>query len=251
MSWVTVRKWWARIGIALWLLFIAWGLIAFQTWGVDPAVLKTSGNVIVQMTESDIRFLPRNPRSAGLLFFPGALVDPEAYAPFLRSIAEAGYPVFLIKLPLRGFATEAAQAEAEAWAGKILSEEGRWIVGGHSKGGRFASHVASAIPAAVDHLLLIGTAHPRELDLSEQAFGVTKIVATRDGLASPDRLRASAHNLPDATRWVVIEGGNHSQFGHYGFQFGDRFAKISRADQQAQVLRAVLADLAELTPPRW
>jgi hypothetical protein len=36
---------------------------------------------------------------------------------------------------------------------------------------------------------------------------------------------------------VRIEGGNHSQFGWYGFQPGDRWASISREEQQAVVVR--------------
>jgi hypothetical protein len=38
----------------------------------------------------------------------------------------------------------------------------------------------------------------------------------------------------------VIDGGNHSQFGYYGFQLGDHRATVSRAEQQAQTIRALL-----------
>lgn len=250
MTWKTIHKWWVRLGTAALVVFLAWGLICFQDWGVDPAVLATGGNVVVRISESDIRFLPRRSHSTGLLFFPGALVDPEAYAPFLRSIAEKGYPVVLVKLPLRGFSTEAAAVEAEVRARRALGEQAevkRWIAGGHSKGGLFACRVALALPESVERLVLIGTAHPREIDLTRAGFGVTKILATKDGMASPERARASAHRVPVDTRWVVIEGGNHSQFAHYGFQFGDRFATISRDEQQARALREVLADLSGTT----
>jgi hypothetical protein len=42
------------------------------------------------------------------------------------------------------------------------------------------------------------------------------------------------------TQHVRIDGGNHSQFGSYGFQPGDWPATISRDDQQRQTLDAVL-----------
>jgi len=69
---------------------------------------------------------------------------------------------------------------------------------------------------------------------------VTKVCASNDGLASRAEVRANAKKLPARTRWVEIEGGNHSQFGYYGFQLGDHAATISRADQQAATRRALL-----------
>jgi hypothetical protein len=49
--------------------------------------------------------------------------------------------------------------------------------------------------------------------------------------------------LPPTTRWVLIEGGNHSQFGRYGFQPGDRFASVDRDRQQDLTSQAILAAL--------
>jgi hypothetical protein len=56
-------------------------------------------------------------------------------------------------------------------------------------------------------------------------------------------VKANAKYLPPQTRWVVIEGGNHSQFGYYGFQLGDNRATISRSAQQAATLEAILGTL--------
>ena len=249
MNWKTIRKWWARLGSAALVIFIAWGLIAYQDWGVDPSVLTTGRNVEVRATETDFRFLPQDARSVGIVFFPGALVDPVAYAPLLRKVAEAGYPAFLVKLPLRGFSTETATAEAEVRARAIFTEQAavrRWVVGAHSKGGLFACRVAAANEDLTGRLLLIGTAHPRHDDLSASGIAVTKILGTRDGQAGPSRVRASAHLLPATTRWVWIEGANHSQFARYGFPFGDKFATISRAEQEARVFQEVLTELTQL-----
>ena len=43
-----------------------------------------------------------------------------------------------------------------------------------------------------------------------------------------------------------IEGGNHAQFGWYAFQPLDRFAAISRHEQQALTLAAIRKLLAEV-----
>jgi hypothetical protein len=74
---------------------------------------------------------------------------------------------------------------------------------------------------------------------------VTKIYATNDGIATVEGIRETARLLPPHTKWVEISGGNHAQFGWYGSQFGDRDATISREDQQARTVRAILDALEE------
>jgi hypothetical protein len=62
-------------------------------------------------------------------------------------------------------------------------------------------------------------------------------------VASPAAARANAPLLPPETRWVDIAGGNHRQFGYYGWQLGDCAASISREEQHRQVIGAVTAFL--------
>ena len=82
------------------------------------------------------------------------------------------------------------------------------------------------------------------MDLSTLTVPVTKIAGTHDGIASREKVEANRANLPSATRWVWIEGGNHSQFGWYGFQPGDYRATIAPEAQRAAMVRAVLDALA-------
>jgi pimeloyl-ACP methyl ester carboxylesterase len=244
MKWRTVHRWWVRIGSAALVVFLAWNLIAFQAWGVPDSPLRGDGCITVEENAELFRFEPCRARPMGLVFFPGSLVDPQAYVPFLRAVAEAGHPAVLVKLPLRGYATEAAYMEGAYRARKVL-ESGSWMIGGHSKGGFYAAEFAGRNRDAggARGLILVGTTHPRDRDLSGLAIPVTKILATRDRLASPERARENAARLPPGTQWVLIRGGNHSQFGYYGFQFGDRFAAISRDQQQSELAAAVVAAL--------
>jgi hypothetical protein len=46
--------------------------------------------------------------------------------------------------------------------------------------------------------------------------------------------------LASDTRWIAIEGGNHTQLGWYDDQNGNRAATISRAAQQAQTVATTL-----------
>jgi pimeloyl-ACP methyl ester carboxylesterase len=113
------------------------------------------------------------------------------------------------------------------------------VVEGHSRGAVVASAFAAQQPRLAG-VVLIGTSHPRDVDLSGLAVPVTKIVGTRDGLASPHEVERNAGLLPAQTRWVWVEGGNHSQFGWYGFQPMDRRPRIPAAEQRAIMTRAVL-----------
>ena len=120
-----------------------------------------------------------------------------------------------------------------------------WTVGGHSRGAAIASRLASLHEESFDGLVLIGTSHPKEaaFDLSTTNLSVTKIYATNDGLASTAEVEANARYLPDDTTWILIEGGNHAQFGYYGSQLGDNEATISRERQQELTVGAILAAL--------
>jgi predicted alpha/beta-hydrolase family hydrolase len=79
---------------------------------------------------------------------------------------------------------------------------------------------------------------------------VTKIVGTRDGLASRAEVERNRAKLPADTRWVWIEGGNHSQFGWYGFQPGDHRATIDADVQRATMIHAVIDALTKAAAAR-
>jgi pimeloyl-ACP methyl ester carboxylesterase len=154
-----------------------------------------------------------------------------------------------MRLPLR-CAPGGFQMQVIAETRRIMKADTSrtWAVGGHSHGGVIASRFAAEYPRELQSLILIGTSHPRDTDLSSLDRPVTKIFGTRDGVASESKIRANAHLLPASTSWVRIEGGNHSQFGWYWFQLGDHAATITRAAQQAATLEAICRTL-ELRQP--
>jgi pimeloyl-ACP methyl ester carboxylesterase len=67
---------------------------------------------------------------------------------------------------------------------------------------------------------------------------VLSISGSNDGLAVPSAIEASKKELPANTSYVVIEGGNHGQFGSYGDQPGDNPATILPAVQWAETAAA-------------
>jgi pimeloyl-ACP methyl ester carboxylesterase len=158
-------------------------------------------------------------------------------------VAAEGYRVVLIELPNRGAFGGAESPELRARVSRVLgavADSETVFIGGHSRGAVVASTTAAGTPRNLGGVVLIGTSHPRDVDLSGLSVPVTKIVGTRDGLASPDEVRQNAALLPDRTRWIWVEGGNHSQFGWYGFQPLDRRATIPAAEQRKIMIDAVL-----------
>ena len=241
-----IRKIIRTIWISFGLLFLLWMANSFRAQGFDKSLLESDSKITIEETN---RFLSFRPNASlgptGLIFFPGGMVQPEAYAPMARRIAKQGYTVFIVKLPFGSAPLESQQTSVMEGALEIMQNENSvqyWLVGGHSRGAAIASQFALLHGEAFAGLILIGTSHPKEqaFDLSNSTLAVTKIYATNDGLASPEEVDANAIYLPHNTTWILIEGGNHSQFGYMGTLLGDNAATISREKQQELTVKAIL-----------
>ncbi len=241
--WPVVRRVWIGAGIGATVVFGTWSLIAYRADDEARQAAHSDAVVSVDRTGNAWHFEPIEVVAAAptLVFFPGALVDPRAYAPLAREVARAGHRVVLVELPRRGAFGGADSPELTARIrSSLASVEGTFVLGGHSRGAVVASRVAAWSDDRLVGLVLIGTSHPRDHDLSSLRVPVTKIAGTRDGLASPAEVRKNAALLPPQTRWMWVEGGNHSQFGWYGFQPMDRPARVDRPTQRRMMIDAVL-----------
>jgi pimeloyl-ACP methyl ester carboxylesterase len=162
-------------------------------------------------------------------------------------IAEDGYPVFVMHMAYRCATSEDQQQQLFAATRSVIAaSRRRWVLAGHSRGAAHASRLLSEEPRLVDGLVLVGSTHPRDVNLASLTIPVTKIYASRDGVAPENRIKANAHLLPPSTRWVRIEGGNHRQFGSYRYQLFDPSATISREAQQEQTVVAILEMLSRV-----
>jgi hypothetical protein len=187
-----------------------------------------------------------NPR-AGLIFYPGAFVDPVAYAPAARALAERGYYVALAPMPF-GFPLLGIDRAAAVIAANPAVP--RWAVGGHSLGGVAAASFALRNPGQVAGLAFWASFPNSPDNLAELPLAVVSVYGELDPLSSPERVLASRSQLPSSARFVEIRGGNHAQFGWYGDQFRDRPATISREEQQRQVIEATASLLESLARGR-
>jgi pimeloyl-ACP methyl ester carboxylesterase len=216
----------------------------FPAKDVDAAVLKSGDRVKVEETDAYWHLAPaKDPGPRALLFVPGGGVEATAYAPLLRTVAEKGTRVFLVKLPGKPESPEKQKRLAVEQGQEIIKSQADvkgWVVGGHSLGGATAALFVHEQPQQFRGLILIATTHPRDFDLSGYAGDVTKVYGTQDNVAKFAQSEANKKLLPAETHWVRIEGGNHAQFGNYGRQFGDGKATISREEQQNATVAALV-----------
>jgi predicted alpha/beta-hydrolase family hydrolase len=239
MHWLKKYWWVIVIGILLVMVigFLTWGLIIPEPMPEALAAFQTDSQVTVT-TEPWLVFQPSDQiPSTGLIIYPGARVDPRAYAPIARSVAAQGYLVVIVPMPLNLAVFGANRAAAVIQAFPDIQH---WVIGGHSLGGSMAALYADNHRDQINGLVLWASYPANNNNLSDSTIKVASIYGTQDGLATKDKIDTSRVLLPADTTWVPIEGGNHGQFGWYGDQPGDNPATISRQDQQAQIIQATL-----------
>ena len=178
-------------------------------------------------------FASDNPR-AGMIFYPGGLVQHEAYAPLMRALADRGISCILTRMPL-----DLAVLRPDAADGlkALLPQIDAWIIGGHSLGGAMAADYAAKHPGAFDALVLLGAYSTA--DLSETDMQVLSVVGSEDGVLNREKYDACRKNYPPSFREFTIEGGCHAFFGDYGAQKGDGTPRISREMQTGMTASAI------------
>ena len=231
----------AAVLTALGVGLLAW-LRPFPADQVALDAMSSTREVRVSSSATRITLTPiadpsgRGPR-VGLVFQPGARVDARAYVALLRRVSAQGILVVVVKQPM-GIGSTATDAPAEVI--EDHPEVRRWYVGGHSLGGVVASGFATDNTEDVSGLLLWAS-YPR--DPVPSAVAVTSIFGTEDALTTPRDVEESRAQLPEATRYVAVEGAVHAFFGDYGEQPGDGEPTVSREAAQDQVLVATVTAL--------
>jgi len=189
----------------------------------DPSQVEVQGDLLI--LDSD------TPADTGFIFYPGGKVEAESYLPLLDQLRDQGVTCVLVKMPfnLAVFNQNGGEAAFDA-----RPDIDHWLIGGHSLGGVMASSFA------VDH--------PNQIE------GVVLLGAYVYGGWTPDKaltLYGSMDKVLDKTKIdytenvLVIEGGNHANFGDYGKQKGDGEATISKTEQQRQTVGAVIEFIGE------
>lgn len=233
------------IALVLLLSIAAFQVLAPAADRSDPALRTSTADLRVYAEKGDLYFIPKKPgaTSMGFVFYPGAKVPKEAYSYLARALAQAGYPTVLVGVPL-GFAIFGVESAARPAV--ALPDVKTWVVGGHSLGGVAAALYAKKHQDLVAGIVFLASYPPGGASLANTKIQALSISASNDMLATREKIAKSRLLLPESTRYLVIDGGNHAQFGDYGTQRGDGAAEIPPSLQQRVTAESVSAFLASL-----
>lgn len=161
----------------------------------------------------------------GIIFYPGAKVEETAYLPLLEKLQAAGLSSILIKMPLH-LAFLNPNAADDVY--QALPAVKHWYMAGHSLGGAMASAYAAKHSGQIQGVILLGSYVYGNIP-DEQAL---VIYGSEDHILNREKVTSGTI--------IILEGGNHAQFGNYGEQKGDGIASISADEQQKQCVNAII-----------
>ncbi|MDF1513088.1 MAG: alpha/beta hydrolase [Anaerolineae bacterium] len=223
------------------------GAISLVTWATIRAQDATERAVSVlqdhgiQREDGLLVFRSSSPNDKGLIYYPGGLVEPEAYANTAQGIADAGYLVVVPKMPLNLAFTGIHRAD-EIQAD--FPEIKLWVIGGHSLGGAMAAEYAKNNVDSVDGLIMYASYPANNDDFVYFPIPTLSIIGSADPGARNQQAFSEA--VGNSARQIIIEGGNHRQYADYSYQKDDGIATISAAEQQDQIIVATVAFLDSL-----
>lgn len=227
--------------------FLVLGVAALLVWSqvgvmaAEPAPLaqvRANDEITVTDAPEGIVLAPVDGGSEqGLVFIPGAKVDPWAYAAVLQGVAAEGTTVVITRpwLNLAFFDPRGLDAFTSA-----APDVSSWAVGGHSLGGVRACQLASD----ADALVLFGSYCAT--DLSATDLPVLSLSGSEDGLSTPQKIADAREQLPADAEMVQIDGAAHASFGDYGPQDGDGTPTLTDAEMHAEVTSLLAPFLASL-----
>ena len=182
---------------------------------------KTGTIVYGEPSDSDV----------ALIFYPGGNVDPYAYEDLCNSLAQNGIPVIVAKMPMKLAIFGINRANGII---RDYPEVDSWYISGHSLGGAMAAIWTAKHQDDVDGVIFLAAYSTKDLDVP-----VLSIYGSNDGVLNMKNYNKNLPRLADVKEYL-IEGGNHCQFGSYGFQKGDNEATISHEEQIARTVELIL-----------
>lgn len=190
--------------------------------------IENTSNYKVTNTSNGI-FIDSKGNDTAIIFYPGAKVEYTSYLPLLYKLADEGVDSYLVEMPLN------LAFLGQNSADEIINSTDytNYYLAGHSLGGAMASSYVNK-SKDVDGLILLASYSTVDINIP-----VLSVYGSEDKVLNHEKYNESKVFLHNVTE-VIIDGGNHAQFGSYGNQSGDGTAEISNIKQQRETVNAIL-----------
>jgi hypothetical protein len=226
------------------LLFLVLGLILYNLflknkWYKADTI---ASSIIPTKQNSDwILFDTKNNENSeiGYIYYPGAYIDSQSYAYFAQQLSlKSGNPVFILKFELGLAIINSNKSQVVI---NTYPNIKNWILIGHSLGGTAAAEfIYNNNNNNIIGLILLAS-YPSKNISKITNIKVFSIIGNKDCILNKSKYDDAKLLLPTDTNYRVIKGGNHCQFGNYGFQSGDCIASIDYIKQQSESIELILS----------
>ncbi|MFK8795029.1 alpha/beta fold hydrolase [Planococcus plakortidis] len=212
-------------------IFFIWSQDTFETVDADQIEMEE----VIEPEDGWYIYRAENAEK-GLILYPGAKVEPEAYGYLAQELSKQNITVAIPSVRLNLSILDVSKAD------EIIESDDsiKWYVSGHSMGGAAAAMYADQHLNRVNGLILLGAYAASNDYLSESNLPVLSISGSEDGLSTPEKIKENSSNLPESTDFIEIPGGNHAYFGVYGSQSGDNEAQITVSEQQEIIVELIV-----------
>jgi hypothetical protein len=221
------------------ILVLGTGIWVNITYSPDATALNytvSTDTITIVKDDFGLSFIPfEKKNTTGIIFYPGAKVEPEAYSPLAFELAEKGYMTVIVKMPLNLAVIDSDRGKEVIDYYKDIN---RWYIGGHSLGGAMAGNFAYEHNELIEGVFFLG-AYPVK-DLTDYSLDVLLVNGSLDAIIDEKNLKAAEELIPKNSLNLIIEGGNHSQFGSYGLQKNDQVAEISFKEQLKKTVEQII-----------
>lgn len=208
------------------ILIVSFYIYTADYYKADEFAVQTTKSTEIKINGDLTILSPTTASQKGIIFYPGAKVEESSYLPLLEKLRRKGITCVVVKMPfhLAIFNKDGANDVLEK-----IPEMKQWYMAGHSLGGAMASSYASKHKDRIDGLILLGAYVYGDFPIAK----TVTIYGSEDTILNKSKIKYNENIF-------VIPGGNHAQFGNYGYQKGDGKAAITADEQQEKTVDIIL-----------
>ncbi len=220
--------------------------IKYRASDLALAALVSDESIAVDQNEWIVFSPAGSNATVGFIIYPGALCDPQGYAPLARELAAKGYLAVIMPMPKNLAIMDVDKVNDVKAAYPVIDN---WAIGGHSYGGASAIVYLRKNPMGVSALVMFDSYTNEGLRFDDGDLPILSLYGNaHHNPDRPDIFENAKQFMPADVMYHLVDGADHMQFGSFRQEdiAEQNTATISEGEQQAQVVAATLAFLGNV-----